>query len=49
MEEKRWLKQSVKDMKSAKDSSDSGHYEWACFQSQQAAEKLLRHFFIPKD
>lgn len=48
MEEKRWLKQSVKDMKSAKDSSDSGHYEWACFQSQQTAEEALKAFLYSK-
>lgn len=41
MEEQRWLRQAEKDLESALDSSKAKHYEWACFQSQQAAEKAL--------
>ena len=38
----RWLKQGEKDLSSARNSLESGDYEWACFQSQQSAEKALR-------
>jgi HEPN domain-containing protein len=38
----RWLKQAEKDLRSARHSLDSGDYEWACFQSQQSAEKALK-------
>jgi HEPN domain-containing protein len=38
----RWLKQAEKDLSSARNSLDSGDYEWACFQSQQSAEKALK-------
>ena len=48
MEEQRWLGQAEKDLESARDSSKAGHYEWACFQSQQAAEKALKAFLYSK-
>jgi HEPN domain-containing protein len=48
VEEERWLRQAEKDLESAQDSSKSGHYEWACFQSQQAAEKALKAFLYSK-
>jgi len=38
----RWLKQAEKDLRSARNSLDSGDYEWACFQSQQSAEKAVK-------
>lgn len=38
----RWLKQAKKDLVSAKNSLESGDYEWACFQSQQSVEKALK-------
>jgi HEPN domain-containing protein len=38
----RWLKQAEKDLSSARNSLESGDYEWACFQSQQSAEKALK-------
>ncbi|MEM2047602.1 MAG: HEPN domain-containing protein [Candidatus Jordarchaeales archaeon] len=41
-EASRWMKQAEKDVISAKNSIRSGDYEWACFQSQQAAEKALK-------
>lgn len=44
----RWLRQAEKDLESARDSSNSGHYEWACFQAQQAAEKALKAFLLSK-
>lgn len=40
----RWLKQAEADPSAAKDSSKSNHFEWACFQAQQAAEKALKAF-----
>ena len=48
MEEERWLRQAEKDLESARDSGKAGHYEWACFQSQQAAEKALKAFLYSK-
>ena len=48
MEEQRWLRQAEKDLESAKDSLKAKHYEWACFQSQQAAEKALKAFLYSK-
>jgi len=48
MEEQRWLGQAEKDLESARDSSKTGHHEWACFQSQQAAEKALKAFLYSK-
>ncbi|MGD2248291.1 MAG: HEPN domain-containing protein [Candidatus Methanofastidiosia archaeon] len=40
----RWLKQSEADFSAAQDSLKSKHFEWACFQAQQAAEKALKAF-----
>lgn len=37
-----WLKQADSDLCAAEDSASSNHYEWACFQAQQAAEKALK-------
>jgi len=48
VEEQRWLRQAEKDLESARDSSKAEHYEWACFQSQQAAEKALKAFLYSK-
>jgi len=44
----RWIKQAEKDLSSAKNSLSSGDYEWACFQSQQSAEKALKSFLYWK-
>lgn len=35
-------------MKAAKSSLKNGYFEWACFQSQQAAEKALKAFLMLK-
>lgn len=43
-----WWKQSEKDLKAAKNSLNSGDYEWACFQTQQAVEKALKAVYIKK-
>jgi len=37
-----WWKQALADMRHAELSLREGHYEWACFASQQAAEKALK-------
>ncbi len=47
-EAKKWLRQSGADLKAAKDSFNNKNYEWACFQSQQAAEKMLKSFLYAK-
>jgi len=38
----RWLLQAEADLSAARDSERSSHYEWACFQAQQSAEKALK-------
>jgi len=38
----RWLLQAEADRAAARDSERSGHYEWACFQAQQSAEKAVK-------
>ncbi|HHV53605.1 MAG TPA: HEPN domain-containing protein [Synergistaceae bacterium] len=43
-EASRWLKQAERDLKSAMNSSSAHNFEWACFQSQQSAEKALKAF-----
>lgn len=43
-----WLKQADSDLCAAEDSASSKHYEWACFQAQQAAEKALKALIISK-
>ncbi len=40
----KWLKQGEADYKAARDSLKAEHYEWCCFQAQQAAEKALKAF-----
>lgn len=44
----KWLKQAEADLKAAKVSLDSGHYEWSCFQSQHSGEKALKAFLYEK-
>lgn len=39
-----WVRQAEADLLAARDSYSSDHYEWACFQAQQAAEKALKAF-----
>ena len=41
-----WLKQAERDMEAAIDSEKSNHYEWACFQAQQSAEKALKSLLL---
>ena len=47
-EVRNWLSQAKADLEPAQDSLKSGHYEWACFQGQQAAEKALKALYIHK-
>lgn len=37
-----WLRQADADLRHARQSSDHGTHEWACFAAQQAAEKALK-------
>ena len=37
-----WLKQAERDLEQAKDCRKAGRHEWACFVSQQAAEKAVK-------
>lgn len=40
-----WFKQAEKDLKHARHSLEKKDYEWACFASQQAAEKALKSLY----
>lgn len=42
----RWFEQARDDLSAARDSRKAGHYEWACFQAQQSAEKALKAFLF---
>jgi HEPN domain-containing protein len=42
----RWLQQARADIRAAESSIAAGVFEWACFQSQQAAEKALKAFWL---
>ena len=48
MEEQRWLRQAEKDLESARDSLAARHYEWGCFQAQQAVKEGLEAFLYSK-
>jgi len=37
-----WIAQADRDLDAARAQMDAGFYEWACFISQQAAEKALK-------
>lgn len=47
-ETENWWKQAKKDLVAAKNSLNSKDYEWACFQSNQSAEKALKALFLHK-
>lgn len=36
------MAQAQADLHAAQDSATTGHFEWACFQAQQAAEKAVK-------
>jgi HEPN domain-containing protein len=42
----RWFSQAEKDLKATQISSSGNSYEWACFQSQQSAEKTIKTLLI---
>lgn len=42
VEAQRWFAQAELDLAAARDNTRSGHHEWACFCSEQAAEKALK-------
>ena len=44
----RWFKQAKADIESARDSLKTSHYDWACFQAQQAGEKALKAYLYKK-
>jgi HEPN domain-containing protein len=37
-----WFRQAQLDLAAARDAAAAGHYEWACFAAQQAAEKAVK-------
>jgi HEPN domain-containing protein len=37
-----WLAQAERDLEQAEDSARAGRHEWACFASQQGAEKAVK-------
>lgn len=41
-----WLKQAEFDLEAARLSLEHGYYEWACFQSQQSAEKAIKGLLV---
>ncbi len=40
------LKQALRDLEHARKSIDLRDYDWACFSSQQAAEKALKAVYL---
>jgi HEPN domain-containing protein len=40
-----WIRQALRDLESARSQEREGFFEWACFISQQAAEKALKAVF----
>jgi HEPN domain-containing protein len=45
----RWVSQAQSDVGAAKDSAKAARFEWACFQSQQAAEKAIKACWFQLD
>lgn len=44
----RWFRQAEHDLDTARATSEAGSYDWACFQSQQGAEKALKALLFAK-
>ena len=42
---KDWIRQALRDLESARSQRSAGFHEWACFISQQAAEKALKALY----
>ena len=47
-ESRRWYEQAVRDLDDARFNLGGGRYNLACFVAQQAAEKALKAFLIPR-
>ena len=43
-----WIEQAKSDLAAARNSLKSKNFDWACFQSQQAAEKALKAVYLKK-
>lgn len=43
-----WLRQSEADLASARTLLGGGHFEWACFAAQQAAEKAVKGLYLKR-
>lgn len=41
-----WMEQGAADLEHARESLKLGHYEWACYASQQSAEKYLKALIL---
>ncbi|HNS19983.1 MAG TPA: HEPN domain-containing protein [Sedimentisphaerales bacterium] len=41
-----WFAQARRDLDHAADASEHGHFEWACFSSQQGAEKAVKAVYL---
>ncbi len=41
-----WWEQALRDFRHAEHSTDGGHYEWAAFAAQQAAEKSVKALIL---
>lgn len=37
-----WIRQAVRDLQHSRNALEDGDFEWACFASQQAAEKAVK-------
>ncbi|HPB31167.1 MAG TPA: HEPN domain-containing protein [Candidatus Sumerlaeota bacterium] len=48
-ESRRWMEQARSDVAAAMDSTKAGHFNWACFQAQQAAEKAMKSVWYQLD
>lgn len=44
----KWIEIAKKDLKAARDSFNTGNYEWASFQAQQSVEKALKALQIKR-
>ncbi|HVC10801.1 MAG TPA: HEPN domain-containing protein [Burkholderiales bacterium] len=44
-----WFRQAERDLEQARDSRVAGRHEWACFASQQAAEKALKALHLTRN
>ena len=49
MESSRWFEEAEYDLGAAVDAKTSGRHNWACFISQQAAEKAVKRFTFEEE